>query len=147
MRRGILSLFIGTVLCLQAVAAFNLTPGPIDPVPFLYPFLDYPMYRDIHHVGDTVHRYRMVGVTADSGAFRIGPEELGIDYWLFFRGPLAALRHRDTAKLRDFMELVQRRHGRFPVRVRLLDAPWLLRETGADPLGEGQVHELELRGP
>ena len=55
------------VLGLQALTAFGLTPGPIEHSPYLWPFLEYPMYSKAHFVGEEVPRYQVVAVTGAGG--------------------------------------------------------------------------------
>jgi len=120
------------VLFLQAIAALGLTPGPIEKTPFLWPFLDYPMYSTPHYEGDAIPRYRVVGTTADGREMQIDPETLGADFWIFRNAFLFPFRFRaDRGELEPGVELFERRHGVTLVEVRLEDRPIVLSRSGS----------------
>lgn len=124
-----MSVVIGTVLALQAIAGFNLGPDRIVRSPTLFPFLDYPMYGRARSEGDAVSRYVVVAIFADSSETRVRMEDLGLSFWHFRRGIVAALLARDRARLRDYASIYERRNGRRPTGFRLDDVPLIV--TGA----------------
>lgn len=130
--RGLVSLVVVVVLGTQAVAALGLTPGPVEKSPFLWPFLDYPMYSTAHYEGEGIPRYRVVGTTADGREMEIDRETLGTDFWIFRNAFLFSFRYpgmRD--ELPPGVELFETRHGVRLIAVRLENRPLVLTRDGA----------------
>jgi len=132
------------VLAVQGIAAFGLTPGPVEKAPFLWPFLDYPMYSTPHYEGDGIPRYEVSAVTADGREMEITPETLGSDFWIFRNAFLFSFFYpgmRD--ELEPGVELLEQQHDVTILEVRLENRPLLLTREGASegPLAlEGVAH-------
>jgi hypothetical protein len=129
--RGLISAVILVVLGVQAIAALALTPGPIEKPPFLWPFLNYPMYSAPHYEGEGIPRFRVMVMTADGREIEVTKENLGTDFWIFrnaFLQPFENEGMRD--ELEPGVELFERRHGVTVVEVRLEDRPLLLTREG-----------------
>lgn len=125
------SAVIFAVLGVQAIAAFGLTPGPVERSPFLWPFLDYPMYTQPHYEGDAVPRYRVVGVTEDGREVEITPESLGTDFWIYRNAFLFSFRFRgERHELESGVQLYELRHGVSLLEVRLENRPLVVTREG-----------------
>lgn len=125
------SAVILAVLGFQAIAAVGLTPGPIEKSPFLWPFLDYPMYTQPHYEGDAVPRYSVIGVTDDGREVEITPESLGTDFWIFRNAFLFSFRYRgERHELESGVQLYERRHGVSLREVRLENRPLVVTREG-----------------
>jgi hypothetical protein len=129
--RWVVSGVVVAVLAVQAIAAFGLTPGPVEKSPFLWPFLDYPMYSTPHYEGDGIPRYRVLAVTADGEELEVTPAALGSDFWIYRNAFLFSFFYpgmRD--ELEPGVELLERRHGVTVLEVRLENRPLLLTREG-----------------
>lgn len=146
-RKALISGIIGTVLSLQAMAAFQITPGPIERSPWLWPFLDYPMYATPHYPGDSIQRPAVHGVLEDASEVRIEPSDLGFDFWWFRRGLIFDLLGRDTSRIRGYAELYADRQGRSLEALRLYYRPVVIDEAGFDTLPTVRVRSIPVRQP
>lgn len=127
------STVIVVVLAFQGIAALGLTPGPVEESPFLWPFLDYPMYTQPYYEGEAIPRYRVVGVTAGGREVEITRESLETDFWIYrnvFLLPLLYRPQRD--ELEAGVQLYERRHGVSLVEVRLENRPLVLTREGTE---------------
>lgn len=119
------------VLAFQGIAAAGLTPGPVEKSPFLWPFLDYPMYTRPHYEGEGIPRYRVIGVTDEDREVEITPETLGTDYWIYRNAFLFSFRYRgERDELEPGVQLYEDRHGVSLVEVRLENRPLVLTREG-----------------
>lgn len=145
-RKLLASAVIAGVLALQGIAVLRLTPGPVEKPPFLWPFMDYPMYSRPHYEGDTVPRERMYGVLGDSTEVRIQPSDLGLKYWWFRRGLIFSVVGEDTSDVRGYARLYAPREGRSLTTFRLYHRPLVLRRWGAEPSPPVLAKEFRLGG-
>ncbi|HEM46200.1 MAG TPA: hypothetical protein ENO23_04055, partial [Alphaproteobacteria bacterium] len=135
--KAFLSAVIATVLVLQTIAGFGILFGPFEAPPYMYPFLDYPMYSRTGYEGESVHRYEVYGITADSSVVPVSAEQLGLDFWLYFRGPVQATLDDDAAALRPYARIYEERTGQRLLAFRVTDAPIRI---FADSLPESEPH-------
>lgn len=125
------STVIVAVLVLQAVASIRLTVGPLERSPYLWPFIDYPMYSQPRYEGDELPRHRVFGITEAGERIRITPEALDTDYWIFrdaFVFPFLHTPLRDD--LAPGVELFESRRGVRLIEVQLEDHPLVLTREG-----------------
>jgi hypothetical protein len=139
------------VLALQGIAAAGLTPGPVEESPFLWPFLDYPMYTQPHYEGDGVPRYRVTGITGDGREVEITPETLGTDYWIYQDAFLYSFMYRPQRdELEPGVRMYEGRHGVSLVEVRLENRPLVVTREGTvdgAPELEGTARRTRPDGP
>lgn len=147
----LISLFIVGLLGLQAMVGFGLNPGPVQPPPYLWPILNYPMYAGSALEGDRVSQYTVLGVRADGSRVRIAPADFGLgtlteDYrtpfWLYREGPVAALRENDRERARFYRGVYERRTGSRLVELVLVDEPAVIEEDGYRVLPERSIASI-----
>ena len=119
------SLAILIFLTLQVYAIFAHVS------PRLWPFLDYPMYKQARYAGETLNQYFLFGILKDLTEVPIFPGDLGLDFWKFEQGPVLALRRKDREKLKTYVQLYQSRHNKQLVSLRLENHPLVLSREGA----------------
>jgi len=133
------------VLAVQAIAALALTPGPVEKPPFLWPFLNYPMYSAPHYEGEGIPRFEVVATTSDGREIEVTKENLGTDFWIFRNAFLLPFEQQG---MRDELEpgvgLFERRHGVSVVEVRLEDRPLVLTRDGTED-GPSEVRGVARR--
>jgi hypothetical protein len=132
------SLVIGGVLLLQAQAVF--------PVRRLWPFLDYPMYRTAHYAGESVPRYRVVGIAADGREVEMDPASLGLSFFKHLHGPVEALETGDAERFAIFADVFRERQGTTIVAARLENHPVVIDTSGTREGDLVVVTELRLPG-
>lgn len=98
----LVSLVILACLGLEAAAIVNEVL-PFQEHEFLWPFLAYSMFRVAHGQGELVNHYVLQGVRPDSSEVEIQPEDFGLNFVRFRRGPVAAMRKQDSAGLRFYL--------------------------------------------
>jgi len=136
---AVVSAVILVPIVLQTIASFTITFGPIERPPFLWPFLDYPMYSDAHYAGESIHRQRVVAILADSTEVAIVPNDLGVDFWQFQNLLNPAILRGDRARAENYRSIYEDRYGRRLVGFRLEDHPLVVENGG---LTEGQPSVL-----
>lgn len=142
------SAVILAVLGFQAVATVGLTPGPIEKSPFLWPFLDYPMYTQPHYEGDAVPRYSVIGVTDDGREVEITPESLGTDFWIYRNAFLFSFKYRSKRhELESGVQLFERRHGVSLLEVKLDNWPIVVTREGTTDGDTVRVGTAGRTGP
>ena len=124
------SLVILITLFFQGIAAFGIRFGPIEKQPFLWPFLDYPMYGSANFEGQAIRFELLVGIQPDSSEVVIQPEDLGMPFFLFRRQVLTAIRREDRIELLQYRALYESRHQRQLIGFRLEDRPLILTREG-----------------
>ena len=140
-----ISLVIIALLVLQTIASFNLTFGPIERSPFLYPFLDYPMYQGAHYKGETIDEYFIVGILEDSSEVPILPEDLGFDnVWLYRKGFVRAVLRGNQARIKDYAELYKSKQNEVLIGLRVEIHPVSLSRVGVEPGPPRVIIELQL---
>jgi hypothetical protein len=140
------SLFIITLLSLQTVATF----GGI--YSFIWPFVNYPMYKQAHYEGESVHiRYMVFGILEDSTEVPILPEDLGLNFWKFDgihgEGFVPAIRSGDEKRLNSYVQEYQKRKGKKLAGLRLEDQPFILSPKGAKPARLQTLQIIRLDSP
>ena len=124
------------VIGMQAAAVFRVFS--------FWPFIEYAMYRRPHQEGESISRYQLVAILADSTEATITPEDLGLNFWKFRNGPVAAVLDGDEERLGQFVAVYERRHGRVVSRVRLEDHPMVLTGDGVVPGAVTRVRSLSV---
>jgi hypothetical protein len=93
-------------------------------VPYLFPFLDYPMYSLAHYEGETVPRYRIYGITADGTELAIDHRALDIKYFLYRKSFLWPVQRQEaTPELLALVDVFERRSGATLKALRLENSP------------------------
>lgn len=105
-----------TILFFQAVAVFDLRFGPIGRAPYLYPFLDYPMYSRVHQEGEAITQYRVYAVLADSSEALVRPSDLGLSFWLYHNGLITGLRRGGRGEGPSLRQICMGRETEFASR-------------------------------
>ncbi|NJK47051.1 hypothetical protein HC931_01495 [Candidatus Gracilibacteria bacterium] len=101
--------------------------------PFLWPFIDYPMYSYPNYLGDDIKQYVILGILPDSTEVRIQAEDLGLNYWIFMYGFKEALRKNDRQDIKNFIQLYESRNNKKLIGVRLENHPLILTKEGVEP--------------
>lgn len=127
--KATLSAVIVVTLGLQTLAAFKWAPGPIEPPPFLFPFLNYGMYSRVHAPGTPIRRIHVVALTPD-GERTLTPDDVGLNFWTYQWGFVDAIRYEQRDRLTLYAEAVERRTGLRPTGFRVEDRPALLTRDG-----------------
>ena len=118
------------VIVLQGLASFRITVGPIEPPPFLWPFLDYPMYEQPRYQGDPIEQRVVVGVLADSTEVVISPEDLDVTFWQVQNVLSAAILQGDQARASAYRSMSEERYGQRVLGFRLENHPVVLTDQG-----------------
>jgi hypothetical protein len=75
--------------------------------PWLYPFIDYPMYSQAREQGEPTLEPR-VRATLENGIDRaIGPEDLALDYFMFKEQMVGAITRADADQLRQLVKPIE----------------------------------------
>ena len=126
---GLASLVVVAVLTLQAAAVF----GAISSL--LWPFTDYPMYREAHYDGERLNRYTVVGILGEATEVTLLPEDLGFNLWQFEKHlvrPLSRqhMEREDEKRLAIALQIYQAKHRRTLTALRLENHPFVLSKSG-----------------
>lgn len=138
----LVSLFISAFLGFQALAVSGFQPGPVEAAPFLWPFLDYPMYSGAHFEGDEIDRALVLGVRADSTRLPIEPADLGLGLFPYRRGPVRALRRGNLEAARLYRDIYAERHGVDLIGFELKYRPIVVTRSGYQSAPERIVASL-----
>ena len=92
------------------------------------------MYSRAHYPGDSIDQYALFGVLEDSTEVRILPEDLGLNFFQFRRGPVAAIHSGRTEELELFMQLYDGTQGNQLIGLRLEHQLVILSEQGFETL-------------
>jgi hypothetical protein len=133
------SVVILVTLTLQVLAAFTITPGPIERSPFSWPFLDYPMYSQPRYRGEPIERRVVVGIRPDSSEVVVTPADLGVTFWQIRDGLDPAIEGGVSARADVYRQIYESRHGRPLIGFRLEDRPIFITDDG---LSEGSATVL-----
>jgi hypothetical protein len=97
--------------------------------PRFWPILNYGMYDDPHHEGETINAYYLLeGTRNDGTTVAISARDLGFDFWNYLHlGQDLKLGRPDavTMLLRNYKE------GGQLTEIRVMSLPWKLTRTGA----------------
>lgn len=136
------SAIILAVLTLQAIAALNALRSIsrriaiLEPDPFMWPFMGYPMYSPSHHLGDEIAQYSVIALLPDSTGVPVTPLTLNAGFWIWRRSLVNVLRSdsRSTPEKVDMLRPIARmlgvRHDYEVVGFRLEDRPLILMREG-----------------
>jgi hypothetical protein len=136
------TLVIVAVLGLQVAAV----AGSVSSL--FWPFTDYPMYREAHHEGETLHDYLVVARLDDGTERRVGRKDFNLNVWQFQKEVLQPMTRRqvadeDRARLRRAVELFEAKHARRIVALRLEDRPHVLSRRGVQAAPERIVGRFD----
>jgi hypothetical protein len=137
-RRLLTSTFILCCITLQVITGFGIM------FKRLWPFICYPMYSAPFFKGDAVPVYATIGVAADGTEIEITPEAMGLDYMLWRRGPVVALRRGDAENLLPHIERYCRRSGATLKEIRLINRPMTVRDGKIVRLPTASVASFRL---
>lgn len=144
---SLISAVIVAVLAFQLLANAGLTPGPIEEPPFLWPFVDYPMYAGTKERGTPIPRYEIVGETEDGEQVEITPQTLGTSFFIFRKSfVLPFLNPNRRGDLREGADLFEELHDTRLNRVRVRDSPLVLSPEGLQERGS-YVVGVAVRDP
>ena len=129
---GILALQTAVSFCCHDSHAFVPLAKPICP-PSLWPFLDYPMYSDSHHEGDSIMQYHLVGVLEDFTKVQIGPDDLDMGFWRFRKNVVFELLRNQDERVNSVVELYQLKYKKRLREIYLENHPLILRRDGLVP--------------
>lgn len=129
------SLVVLTTLFLQGIAAFGIRFGPIEKQPFMWPFLDYPMYGSAKLEGAEINFESLIGILPDSTEVVIEPDDFSMPFFLFREQVLAAVRREDRDELQQHRAFYESRHEVQLIGFRLENRPLIVTRDG---LAEGQ---------
>jgi hypothetical protein len=124
------SVVIVVTLTFQGLASFTLTPGPIEDPPFMWPFLDYPMYSAPWYEGDAIPQRVMVGVRADSSRVVIEPEDLDVTFWQFETVLFRAILRGDQARAAAYRAIYHDRYDERLLGFEVEQHPWFITDDG-----------------
>ena len=125
-----MSVVILVALTLQGLAAFEIRIGPIERPPFMWPFLDYPMYTRARYAGDALERQVVVGILEDSTESIIAPDDLGVTFWQFQNFLNPAILSGDRALARAYKSIYEERFGGSLLAFRLENHPLTMTDEG-----------------
>lgn len=142
-----ISLFIAACLVVQAVASSGKRPGPFEYSPYQWPFIDYPMYSSAHYEGEEVSRLLLIGIRPDSTKIEIEPDDLGLTFFPYLRGPIRAVRDSSRSAASVFRDIFAERHGVEVVGFEVLDRPIMITRDGYHPGPPKTVASLSFDEP
>lgn len=150
----LISLFIVGVLGFQALATFRVLCPPamlqrfglqeIACEPETWPFMNYPMYSEVHEEGAAVPRYQLTGVLADGREVPLTQEDFGLTFFQF-QPVLNAVLAEDYGYLESFIADYAARHETALVALRLHNAPILVQRDGLEERESELVVELDVQ--
>ena len=150
-RRAISLLILG-VLGLQGVAVAGPFAGYFTPGGrigaengYLWPFVDYPMYKQAYRAGDELERLRLVARLSDGHEVPVPLEALGVTFWQFIGQVVPALIGRNQAELQPFLERYRKTCGCEPVLFRLENHSMVLGRDGTTPGPIRMIQQVPLR--
>ena len=146
-RQAAASCVILAVLFVQAVVAFNWDRAVFRAQHrkgYYWPFLDYPMYKGAHYAGEEFDRHKIIGVWLDGREAEIVPEDFGLNFWKFEKGPVRVLEAGDRRALEPFLAAYARRHEVRPAALRLENHPWVLGPRGVERAAARTLATLTL---
>jgi hypothetical protein len=121
--RVAVSMMIGALLALQAWQTFPIARWLIAPdargwrgalrwwpeAPWLYPFIDYPMYAQARERGEATLEPRVRATLEDGSGLDVGPADLGLDYFMFHEQVVGAIHESDVDRLRTLLRPIEAR--------------------------------------
>jgi len=142
--KGFATLVILACLGLQTAAIVNEIV-PFEEPEFLWPFLNYPMFKQAYREGEPVNQYILLGIRADSTEVEMQAEDFGLNFGTF-RRLLAAMRKQDSARLRFYVGLVREPARSALAGLRLESHPSLPGKDGPVALPPVVVSAVRLDG-
>jgi hypothetical protein len=146
---GSISIVILFFLIFQAIVTFRVVCPPLSIpqlshlrvlcAPALFPFLDYPMYKEPHYQGEKIHNIQLFGILDDYTEVQINPEDLNMNFWMFevFLFAIDQEQHED---IHFYATMYEEMHRKNLIFLRLEDNPYILRDKG---LFQGQPEVLK----
>lgn len=127
---ALISLVIVGCLTLQAIAGSGHVIGPFERAPYQWPFIDYPMYSFPRFEGDEIGRPLLIGIEPDSTEVEIEPDDLGLDFFPYIRGPVRAVRYGNREAAELFRVLYEERQGVRVIGFEIEERPIVITRTG-----------------
>ena len=140
MKRTWTSLFIASGLILQALASFAFLDKRY------WPFIRYPMYCKPHYAGEGVAHFALVGRTSDAREIELSAAALGLGFWHYMKGPVAAAETRGAEGLAPYLEDYAGRTGIHFDAVRIVNRPVALGPRGLERRPEETVLTITVAG-
>ncbi|MGD1804889.1 hypothetical protein ACP6PL_05540 [Dapis sp. BLCC M126] len=130
------SLVILTFLILQGGTALSLFCRFVSRCdPYLYPFLEYPMYSSAKKEGSIVSKLTIFGILEDSSEVSITNKDLKIPdynlspYW-FRRYYLPAIRRKKDKMINEFVDIYQKQYNQKLIGIRLEKQSFVISKEG-----------------
>ena len=134
LRQVLASLVIAGVLGFQGFAVLEpLCFHRIKEEGYLWPFVDYPMYREARYAGQSINRFTVVGTLADGTDVRLTPETLHLTIFQYHGGLMPAMVGRDVQEVRTYLEPYRAAASAPLIRVRLENDPVYVTASGGVP--------------
>lgn len=128
MKESFASLVILFFLSAQGFAVFG---PPLPDGSYLWPFLNYPMYRQAFKENGKVERHVLYGVLEDGSRVRIFPGDLGLTHWKLRAGLIKPwIRKNKTERLPLFARIYEKRTGTRLAGFRLENHPLVVGKAG-----------------
>jgi hypothetical protein len=136
---GLATAVILFFLFFQAIVTFRVVCPPMSITqlssfrilcaPALFPFLDYPMYKEPHYKGEKIQDVHLYGVLDDSTEVEILPEDLRMNLWMF-QLFLFAIDQDNIEEINFYTNLYEEMHKADLVGLRLENHPYVLADEG-----------------
>jgi hypothetical protein len=124
----VITCFLCTTLLFQIVMVLRAATGHAGGARY-WPILNYGMYDDPHHEGETINAYYLLeGTRTDGTTVQISASDLGFDFWNFLHLGQDLEQGRPDAVT---MLLKNYKDGRQLTEIRVMSLPWKLTRTGA----------------
>ncbi|MGC1308970.1 MAG: hypothetical protein WA885_17220 [Phormidesmis sp.] len=91
--------------------------------PGLYPFLNYPMYRETRAEGTSVSQYTLVATFKDGSEKLLNAEDFDLSSYWFNSGVVKAFREKEDSKIAEYVETYNKAGNQPFVSIRLDDSP------------------------
>jgi hypothetical protein len=132
-RRLVVSMVIATLIALQAWQTIPIARWLIGPqesgwrgallwrarAPWLYPFIDYPMYSQARARGEATLEPRVSATLINGTDLAISPADLGMSYFMFNEQLVGSIAKSDRARLRRLVKPIEDREHQKVSIVRL----------------------------
>lgn len=108
-----------------------------------WPFINYPMYRPIHHQGDIISNHLIIGVHEDGSESVIKPADFDWDSW-FYDVFVNVIIHKDRTAAEGFLQMDPHTRNVRWKSLRVVDRGKIFRWAGLTPAPETQIAVLNL---
>lgn len=108
-----------------------------------WPFINYPMYRRIHHQGDVIPSRLIIGVHEDGSESVIEPSDFAWDPW-YYKIFLNAIIHNDRTAAEGFLQMDPHTRTRRWKSLRVVDRGKIFHWKSLTPAPETLVAVIHL---